>query len=200
MAKAKKKTISFDPGFARYYPRFDDQIVEFNNITLIKNINQRKFKLQMIENSLIRPLNTLTAIYYGCVVYGSLVASRYNDPMYLIKDNPVNSMSEEEKKSVDLTEEPKYVLELYRNFNKSIEFHFRRQTKLPEKLPECVDLYIEFITLNNHFKELKAANQIILPEKTQHFQNYSDGKLKEIERSVKNIIQSGELDKIFNIS
>lgn len=200
MTGRKKKEILFDPGFSQYYPRFDEQILEFNNLTSLKSINQRKFKLQIIENNLIKPLNTLSAIYYGCVIYGSLISSKYNSSPYLIKDNPVSLMSEKEKEALDLTVEPKYVLELYQNFNKSALFHFKRPSKLPERMPECVQLYIEFINLNNHFKELVSSDQIILPEKTRHFKDYSKTKLNDIEKNITNIVQSGELEKIFNIS
>lgn len=201
MTKEKEISVPFDPGFSKHNPSLPDDIfVQLELISKIKLSNQRKFKLQIIENSLIKPIKTLGCIYHGCVIYGSTIGSLYDSPGVKIADNPIIKLPEEERKDVDLCLEAKTTLELFQRINKDINYNFRRKSHLMPDLDKYIETYIEFITLNDHFKNLKSSDQIKLPKKTSHFKDYEKIKLKEIEQKVINIAQSKNIEEILNIS
>lgn len=201
MKTAKKQSVPFDPGFSNHNPTLPDDIfTQLDLISKIKLTNQRKFKLQIIENALIKPIKTLGCIYHGCVMYGSTIASKYKSPGVNIEDNPILTLSEEEKKYVDLTIEAKSTLELFKRLNKDISYNCRRKSHLLDGLESYIDTYIEFVSINDHFKNLKTTNQIKLPKKTSHFKDYTPAQLEETEQTIIKIAQSKSLEEILNIS
>lgn len=194
-------TVPFDPGFAKFYPPMDENLLDqLNSILSLKGINQRKFQLQVLENNLIKPISTITAIYCACVMYGSIIATKYKDPAATITDNHILLIPEEDRKNLDLSLETKYIIEVYQKLNKSVEFLFKRKSKLPTNLEDYANLYIEFILLNNHFKELKSTDQLKLPEKKHYLQGYSLEKLSQMEQTMLEIAKKGNLEEVFNIS
>ena len=201
MTIKKAQSVPFDPGFSKHNPALPDDIfTQLDLISKIKLTNQRKFKLQIVENALIRPIKTLGCIYYGCVMYGSTIASKYKSPGVLIEDNPILNLSEEEKKYIDLSIEAKSTLELFKRVNKDILYNFRRQSHLIADIEDYIDTYIEFVSINDHFKNLESTDQIKLPKKTAHFKKYTPAKLEEIEQKIIKIAQSKSIEEILNIS
>ena len=55
MTMKQTKTVPFDPGFSNHNPTLPDDIfTQLDLISKIKLANQRKFKLQIIENALTK--------------------------------------------------------------------------------------------------------------------------------------------------
>lgn len=201
MNKNTELTVNFDPGFAQYYPSLDGDIInQIDTIINLKAFNQKKFRLQVLENNLVKPFKNIMGIFHGCVIYGSIIASKYTQPPAQVINNPMSSLTDSEKANLDLTFEVSYSLEIYENLNKTCKFIFKRETKLPEKLLYYAKIYKEFILLNNHFKELQTTEQIKLPPETEHFRSYDIKKLNDLEEKIILIAQKGPLEEVFNIS
>jgi len=193
--------VSFDPGFANYNPGLNESNLEqINHISKLKSHNQRKFQVIKLETSFLKPLTTITYIYYGCVAYGSVLASKYNNPPATIEGNHILELPDHEKDNADLTLEVKIIQELYKKLNKDIQFYLKRKSKLPARLEEFSNLYKEFVELNNHFKDLKTTSQIKLPAAMEHFRQYTPEKLDIYEKKLFEITQTGNLEEVLNIS
>lgn len=201
MSKKETKKVPFDPGFSNHYPPIEDDIIlQVDYASKLKAINQRKFQLQMLENKLVTPLKKIALINYACVLYGSTIANKYKDIPADVIDNPMLKMSEVEKESLDLSIEAKSIIELYQKLSKNITFNLKRKIKLSLNLEKFTSLYIEFVTINDHFKNLTSTNQIKLPQEMNYFNDFSSTKLEEIEDRLTEIAKSGNLDELLNIS
>ena len=197
----KQKTVPFDPGITKYYPIMDINLLnQIEGISKLKATNQRKFQFQILEKQLASPLETITAIYYGCVIYGSTLAFKYKETPMQITDNPILIMPDDKLKSIDNTFEPKFILEVYQKLNKNILFNMKRKGNLLPEPEKYINPYIKFVELNNHFKDLKSTDQIRIPEETQHFSSYSEEKLNQIEELLFELGKNGNIKEILNIS
>ncbi|MEW5820469.1 MAG: hypothetical protein AB1782_09795 [Cyanobacteriota bacterium] len=201
MSKKETKKVPFDPGFSNHYPQIEDDIIlQVDYASKLKAVNQRKFQLQMLENKLLTPLKKIALINYACVLYGSTIANKYKDIPAEVIDNPMLKMSEVEKESLDLSIEAKSIIELYQKLSKNITFNLKRKIKLSLDLEKFTSLYIEFVTINDHFKNLTSTNQIKLPQEMNYFNDFSSTKLEEIEERLTEIAKNGNLDELLNIS
>jgi hypothetical protein len=198
---SKTHTVTFDPGFAKHYPPIDsDTFDQLEFILKNKIANQKKFQLISMENTLVKQLKTLSAIYHSCVIYGSIIAAKYKNNPAEIHDNQILNLSEEQRAALDLTEEVDNNIAFYHKINKSIEFICKRKSKLICNIEETAALYREFVTINNHFKEVRKTDQIKLPDKVKHFFDYTDDCLIDLEKKATQIAQSGNIEEMFNIS
>lgn len=201
MTKQTIQSVPFDPGFGRYFPQIDETVLaHLEGIARLKVPNQRKFQLQKIETTLTRELITTMCIYYGCVLYGSTIASKYVSPSAIITENPVAEIPEEQKQDIDLTIESSFIAEVYKLFSRSIEFNFRRKCKIPQNFLDVVQAYSEFMQVNNHFVNIKTTDQLKIPEKFSHFKSYDKKKLDEIEQMIFQAVEAGRLEELLNIS
>lgn len=193
-------TVPFDPGYSKFYPSIDPNIKEQIDFVLkIKQPNTKKHQLRIIEGILTGPFNIMSCFYYACVVYGSIIGIKYKNPPASISGNPMLKLSEEEARVADLTIEIKVLIEIYKNLKRGIEFNLKRKSKLPEEFENNLNLYIEFVEANDHFKTLESTEQIKLPEKTRHFTEYSKEKIIDLEKKALEIAESGKLPEILNI-
>jgi hypothetical protein len=168
MTSHEKVYVPFDPGFSKYDQGIGImQLEQFKQISALKVINQKKFQLRMFETNLIAPLKTTACIYYGCVIYGSIIASKYTDFPAEISNNPIPNLPEDQKDSLDLSLETQNVLELYSLLNRDIQYNLKRKSNLPDTLEPCAHLYMEFVRLNNHFKDLLTTLQKLQQRKTR---------------------------------
>lgn len=201
MEKTQRK-VPFDLGISNYYPSQigAGTISHLESIYKLKSNNQKKYQLTILENSLISPIKTIAAIYYGCVVYGSIIHSKYKNPPAIITANPMLNMSESEKKQLDLTTETLLVKELYEKMDKAVSFVLKRGSKLPANFNYCADLYVSFVTINNNFIDIEQTDQLKVPDKLKHFQTYSEDNLETLENRFKDAVDTGNLDIIFDIT
>ena len=192
--------VPFDPGFYKYSLGIDENVgYKLDYIIKMKNANQKKFRLKLLEEELVAPINALAAIYYGCVIYGSTIAAKYRANPAEITDNFVTKLPEDQLKNLDLAMNARYTIELYRKLNNSTEFFFKRQSKLRSDFEDYVNFYIKFVKLNDSFKNIKTTSDIILPDETKHFLKYTDKELEEIENGIFKIVEIGQLEYIFKL-
>lgn len=201
MSEVKTIKVTFDPGITQHGPVLEEDILEqISGASKLKAINQRKFQLQLLEGKVFKLLHTAACIYRGCVVYGSTLASKYKEPPAEIFDNPMLTLSKEERDELDLTDEPKFMYKIYQSLNKTISFNLKRKSKLPDYIEDCINTYIEFVSLNNHFLDLKTTDQLKLPEKTKHFLDYPPETIDKIEEKIMKIAKQGTIEEFLNIS
>jgi len=201
MNNKSNNSVPFDPGFSAFYPLFVQEVINhLDSVLKLKTRNQVKFQLQILEKKLVNPYATIKAIYYGCVIYGSIIASKYNKEPAIIEGNPFQTLDAEKQINTDLTVEVNNAINLYRKMNSSIQFHLNKKSSLTEDFEDYANLYMEFITINNQFKGLETTDQIILPAKTQHFKDYTPQKLTSLEEKVFEIIQTKNLEGVFEIN
>lgn len=200
MKNKDNNSVPFDPGFSGFYPVFIHGLIPQADLILkLKARNQIKFQLQLLERKLVDPYKIVRAIYYGCVVYGSIIASKYNKNPAIVDGNPFKNIDPAKQINTDLTVEVNNLLSLYKKVNSGVQFHLNKKSSLPEDFEDYANLYIEFININDQFKNLETTAQIVLPEQTQHFKDYKPQKLGQLEKKVFEIIESKNLEGIFNI-
>lgn len=200
MKNKDNNSVPFDPGFSGFYPVFVHGLIPQADLILkLKARNQIKFQLQMLEKKLIAPYKIIKAIYYGCVVYGSIIASKYSKNPAIVEGNPFKDLDPTKQINTDLTSEVNSLLSLYTNLNSGMQHHLNKKSYLPEDFEDYANLYIEFIMVNDQFKDLETTDQIVLPSKTEHFKGYKPQKLGLLEKKVFEIIESKNLEDIFNI-
>lgn len=201
MKKETMQSVPFDPGFSKFFPPIDEQVyAHLEGICKLKAMNQRKFQLQKIEPQLTASLTQIICIYYGCVLYGSTIASKYRDPAATISGNPMAEVKKEEANQIDLTLEASFFSELYKLFNRSIEFNFKRKSRVTSEFLNIIDVYNEFMKKNNHFINVTSTDQLIIPESFSKFKDYEAEKLNEIEGIIFEAVKTGKLEKLLNIS
>lgn len=201
MERKSSQNIPFDPGFFNYSPQIDAQaLLNLEEITKIKSINQRKSIVIRVEERTSKSFNTIVGIYYGCVLYGAIISTKYKSNPASIKDNPFENKKIEERDEQSMHTEAEYIMQSSQKLEKAVQFYLKRKSRLLPNLASYIELYLDFTKLNNNFIAINSTDKVKLPSKMHYFYDLSEDEILNKEKQLMQVINSGLLDDIFNIS
>lgn len=187
----ENKSVLFDPGFAQY-----TSILSLNteyiyaSINQFKNFGQKKMKFKMIYPQLINIVDNNIGFYLGCLLWAIYIKNNENA---LIQNNPcLNGEYNEEEtlKEID------YSIKYFEQLKKDAKYYLNLDYKINPDYIKTLEIYKEFITLNQGFVNTKTTSDIIIPKvlKTPEQQD-----LEKIYNSIQTAVKTGELVKMFEV-
>lgn len=187
----KKQKISFDPGFSKFASKFPDDAIKYlEEIAALKQNHQRKFAFTNLENQIIPIIKDTTAFYLGCILWGSYVFWKYKTEIAELEGNTTLLLSEEDKNNLNYCDEIDYVLKFIEKFEKAAKYYHNRSSRINPQHTKYIEIYKQFVILNNHFKTLQFSNEIKLPAEMSHFEQHSEQKLDDLKQKIYEIINS----------
>jgi len=195
-----ENTVPFDPGYSKISFSFLSNIdYVMGDYYQLKNINQKKFKLSQLENSILSMINKSAAFYLGCQLWGGFLSSRFKDSPKEISGNYSANLSGDQIDELDYAIETKYILEFIENFDKDCKYFLKKPAKISKTAVEILKSYNEFAKLNNNFIGIIKTSDIKLPKTLDHFKALTNEQLDSLHEKIMAAIESGKIENLLEI-
>jgi len=195
-----KKTVPFDPGYSKISFSFLSNIdYVLGDYYQLKTIQQKKFKLSRLENSIIEMINKSTAFYLGCQLWGGFLKSRFKDSPKEISGNHTATLSGKELEELDCSTETNFILQFIESYDKDCKYFLKKPAKISPFILEILKSYNEFAKLNNQFVGVNKTDEIKLPKALEHFNNLTNGQLDGLYDKILATIASGKIEGLLEL-
>ncbi|MDD3014670.1 MAG: hypothetical protein PHC34_13300 [Candidatus Gastranaerophilales bacterium] len=192
--------VPFDPGYSQYSFSFLENIGYITQeYSQLKANHQKKFKLSLIEPTIIDLIKKCTAFYLGCILWGGFIHYRFKDSPKEIIGNNTKDLTDDELKELDCAEETKYMLKYIEQFKKDCKYFLRRPARVSDIIVETLKSYNEFVELNNNFADVNNTGDVKLPQILEHFKKLTDEQLNDLYIKISKIIESGKIEDLLEI-
>ena len=150
--------IEFDPGFAPYILTFAPTIdYLYMDINKFKNFSQKKVKFMQYHKKMLQILENNIGFYVGCLMWAAYIKT---EPKQKILSNPC---FEQEYKEEENTSETQYMLKFLELFPKDMKYFLGQNFLFNENYARLVEIYEEFLTMNEGFVRAEFNTDIQLP-------------------------------------
>lgn len=192
--------VPFDPGYSTIACSFIDNISCITSeFTQLKELHKKKFKLKLIEPSIIELINKCSAFYLGCILWGAYIHYRFKDSPKEILGNNTKDLTSEEIKELDCAEETKFMLEYITQLDRDCKYFLRKPASVPEFIITILKNYNEFAALNKNFIHVNKTDDIKIPADFKYFSDMTDKQLDDLCLKIFEIIESKNIEKILEI-
>lgn len=188
------KGVLFDPGYSKYTLPFSQNIdAAYNVLFSIKAPHQRKFKFQILYPQLLKLLEHTVSFYLGCLLWAAFISQNFQkDP----KDILENSFDGAEVKEEEMLFEVNYAINYIEKLKKDCKYYLGKTCNLPEDWSQVMNIYKEFLTMNDFLVNAKTTADIKLPDEIKKL---SEDELKTVLDTIENVVSTGELKNLFKV-
>lgn len=188
------KGVLFDPGYSKYTLPFSQNIdAAYNVLFSIKAPHQRKFKFQILYPQLLKLLEHTVSFYLGCLLWAAFISQNFQkDP----KDILENSFDGAEVKEEEMLFEVNYAINYIEKLKKDCKYYLGKTCNLPEDWSQVMNIYKEFLTMNDFLVNAKTTADIKLPDEIKKL---SEDELNTVLDTIENVVSTGELKNLFKV-
>ena len=186
------KGVLFDPGYSKYTLAFSQNIdAAYNVLFSIKALHQRKFKFQMVYPQLLKLLEHTVSFYLGCLLWAAYIKNKFTDAPKKILDNDYLGKTVDED---HMLFEVNYAMSYIEKLKKDCKYYLGKNCNLPDDWYTVLDVYKEFLTMNDYLTHAESTSDILLP---QRIKKLSDSDLEIILSVIEQVVQTGNLKELF---
>lgn len=188
------KGVLFDPGYSKYTLPFSQNIdAAYNMILSIKAPHQRKFKFQMVYPQLLKLLEHTISFYLGCLLWATFISKNFKDNPKEILDNHYIGQKIKED---EMLFEVNYAIGYIEKLKKDCKYYLGKTCNLPDDWMQIMQLYKEFLMVNEFLVDAKSSADIKLP---LAIKKPSQDALNKILEQIELVVKSGELKELFKV-
>lgn len=188
------KGVLFDPGYSKYTLPFSQNIdAAYNMILSIKAPHQRKFKFQMVYPQLLKLLEHTISFYLGCLLWATFISKNFKDNPKEILDNHYIGQKIKED---EMLFEVNYAIGYIEKLKKDCKYYLGKTCNLPDDWMQIMQIYKEFLMVNEFLVEAKSSADIKLP---LAIKEPSQDDLNKILEQIELVVKSGELKELFKV-
>lgn len=188
------KGVLFDPGYSKYTLPFSQNIdAAYNMILSIKAPHQRKFKFQMVYPQLLKLLEHTISFYLGCLLWATFISKNFKDNPKEILDNHYIGQKIKED---EMLFEVNYAIGYIEKLKKDCKYYLGKTCNLPDDWMQIMQLYKEFLMVNEFLVDAKSSADIKLP---LAIKEPSQDDLNKILEQIELVVKSGELKELFKV-
>ena len=188
------KGVLFDPGYSKYTLPFSQYFdAAYNMILSIKAPHQRKFKFQMVYPQLLKLLEHTISFYLGCLLWATFISKNFKDNPKEILDNHYIGQKIKED---EMLFEVNYAIGYIEKLKKDCKYYLGKTCNLPDDWMQIMQLYKEFLMVNEFLVDAKSSADIKLP---LAIKEPSQDDLNKILEQIELVVKSGELKELFKV-
>lgn len=186
--------VLFDPGYSKYTLAFSQNIdAAYNVLFSIKSPHQRKFKFQLVYPQLLKLLEHTVSFYLGCLLWATFITNKFSIEQKDILENDYFGKQVDEE---NMLFEVNYAIKYIDKLKKDCKYYLGKNCNLPDDWSLVMDVYKEFLIINNFLVNAKTTADIKLPERIK---KVSDDDLSKILETIEIVIKNGEFKELFKM-
>ncbi len=184
--------IQFDPGFIQHMSAFEPNIeYVYNSLNSCRNFNQKKMQFKMFYPKIQSLLKNYLGFYLGCILWAVYIKS--------LGEKPVvgNLCYGGEFSETETLEEVDFIKKYIEQLKKDAKYYLGQNFSVDEKSLKILDIYREFLKLNEGFVKVQTTTDVKLPS---NLKSVDEAGLKEILKAIEKVIDNGKLYELFESS
>ena len=181
--------VLFDPGFARHTGILSMNVEYIQRtISRFKNLGQRKNQYKLYYQKLLHMVNNNVGFCLGCMLWAIYIKSQGNQE---ILNNPCLGGGYDE---ADAVEEVDYSKDYFEQLKRDAKYYLNLDYTINPQYIRVLDVYREFLVLNEGFVNTKTTDDIKLPSALKVPKD-----TKVLNDKIQEVIKSGNLADLFEL-
>ena len=181
----KIKGLEFDPGFGPYILAFGGTVEYlYTDINRFKNFSQKKMKFMQYHKKILDIFNNNLGFYVGCLMWAAYIKTQ---PEQKILSNHCLG---QEYKPDENTAETDFMIQFTELFPKDMKYFLSQNFVFDEKIVKLLNVYKEFLVLNEGFVKSEKNTDIKLPNEVK------TEKAVEYKELIEKVLKTGDLSKL----
>ncbi len=158
-------TVKFDPGMGELVVDFNEFINGvYSQLMSFRTIHQKRARFKLYVNKIEKAMENNIAFYYGCLLWAYyLVKENQNSPKDIV-GNVFLNMTQEQKDEYDYLIQVNFMENYFESFERDVNYYTGQKKQVTDTWKKILELYTEFLTLNDGFVNTKKTSDIKLPE------------------------------------
>ncbi|MBQ3642062.1 hypothetical protein II906_09095 [bacterium] len=178
------ETVKFDPGIGEFVIDFTDYIDRlYTKMSSLVSSNQKKIQFKLAVDKIQNIMKNNIAFYCGCLMWAYYIKNMQETKD--ITGNTFLNMPENLRKEYDYSSQVNFLFAYFEVFERDTKYYLNKKIAIPEKWKNILNVYNEFLKLNNGFFDTKTNKDIILPEAINNY-NFGINIEDVINNSIKN--------------
>ena len=179
------KGLEFDPGFGPYILEFQGTVEYlYTDINRYKNFSQRKMKFRQYYKKILDVFYNNFGFYIGCLMWAAYIKTQ--EEQKILNNNCLGQTYNEEEN----TSETDFIIRFVELFPKDMKYFLGETFEFPPKTKEILEMYREFLIINEGFVNSKKNTDIKLPKELncKNAESFKD--------KIDIVLKSGDLSKL----
>lgn len=168
-------TVKFDPGMGEFVVDFNEFVNSvYSQLMSFRTIHQKRARFKLYVGKIEKAMANNIAFYYGCLLWAYyLVKENQNSPKDIV-GNVFLNMTQEQKDEYDYLIQVNFMENYFESFERDVNYYTGQKKQIPESWKKILELYTEFLSLNDGFVNTKKTSDIKLPEKIEKMEIEKD--------------------------
>ena len=158
-------TVKFDPGMGEFVVDFNEFVNSvYSQLMSFRTVHQKRARFKLYVNKIEKTMENNIAFYYGCLLWAYyLVKENQKSPKDIV-GNVFLNMTQEQKDEYDYLIQVNFMENYFESFERDVNYYTGQKKQVPDSWKKILELYTEFLTLNDGFVNTKKTSDIKLPE------------------------------------
>lgn len=158
-------TVKFDPGMGELVVDFNEFVNGvYSQLMSFRTIHQKRARFKLYASKIERYMANNIAFYYGCLLWAYYLVNKNAKKPKEIVGNVFLNMPDEQKEDYDYLIQVNFMENYFDSFERDMLYYTGQKKQVPELWKKILELYTEFLTLNEGFVNTKLTSDIKLPE------------------------------------
>jgi len=177
--------LEFDPGFAPYILAFQGTVEYlYLDINRFKNLSQKKMKFRQYYKKIQDVFYNNLGFYIGCLMWAEYIKTQP------IQDILNNHCLGQEYNEAQNTAETDYMIKFTELFPKDMKYFLGENFSFEPWIIKVLNLYREFLIINQGFVNCKTNEDIKLPE------GLKNNSVEIFKDKIDEVLKLGDLSKL----
>lgn len=188
-----EKSVPFDPGYSQHSYQFSENIeAVYNVLKSIKTPHQKKFQFKVFQPKIVMMYENSVAFYLGCLLWASYIKKAFSEAPKEISDNNFYDKEIDD----DIFSEINCLTDYFSQYEKDCKYYLSKPCLLNEEWLRIINVYKDFLTVNDNFKKVKDTSDLRLPKEIK---DISPQDLSIILEKIEAVTVSGKLEELFEV-
>ena len=177
--------LEFDPGFAPYILAFRGTVEYlYYDINKFKNLSQKKMRFRQYHKKIIDVFYNNLGFYTGCLMWAAYIKTQ---PEQQILGNHCFGKAYDKEEN---TSETQYMLKFVELYPKDMKYFLSEDFSFDENVRKLLEMYEEFLVLNEGFTKSKLNTDIKLPK------GLKTDKAEDYKNIIEKVLENGNLSEL----
>lgn len=189
------QTVKFDPGIGDLVVNFNEFVNDvYSQLMSLRTIHQKRARFKLYTNKIEKNMKNNISFYYGCLLWAYYIVNSNSNAPKDIVGNVFLNMSDEDKENYDFLIQVNFLENYFDSFERDFLYYTGKKYAVPQLWKTILELYSEFLTLNEGFVNTKTTADIKLPKLLKNIKFNED-----ISVLVEKAIAEKNLESLLNI-
>ena len=162
-------TVKFDPGIGELVIDFNEYVNSvYSQLMHFKNMTQKRARFKLHADKIEKYMEVNIAFYYGCLMWAYHIVSENKNAPKELEGNVFLNMPEEQKAEYDFLIQVNFMENYFDSFERDFAYYTGQKKVISQKWRDILEVYSEFLTLNDGFVNVKMTSDIKLPERIKN--------------------------------